>query len=268
MLDQDKLTGVYDEMIASLDQLEVEAKAKIYNDDSLSDDDRKAELNYVTSKYEILKITSTYGLLLSTMSIYDGFIHAFLHSSENRRKFLIEHTLKVCVSESGESTQDFGKIIEKGDAGYDEKTSPAWIEWNGCLMKIPENTYILISPNATWPSVYMKSKSKDADKYNEISIHERSWNADVYATEVGLVKRLKYEEEEPVGKGVNKMELEADTDGNTKFLTVDLEVQKKLEEYDLVLEIPFRAPYMDVLTKVNFKGSANNPELLMTFALT
>lgn len=115
----------------------------------------------------------------------------------------------------------------------------------------------------------MKSKKDKSKNYNEISIHERSWNADVYATEPGLVKRVNYEEEEPIGKGVSRLTIDTDTGGNTKFLTVDLRIQEKLKKYDIVMDIPFRAPYMDVLTKVNFKDSGdNNPEILLTFGMT
>lgn len=258
-------TKVYDDVIGNLYKMEEEAKKEIEKNDELSKKERKAQLNYVTSKYEILRITSAYGMLLSTMSLYDGFIHAFMHSSENRRMFLVDHSIKVCVDET---SKQFGKIVSHKNEKFKKKKYPEWVEWKGCLMKIPENTYITISANATWPTVYMKSKAKDSDTYNEIAIYERSWNADVYTTEPGLVKRLRYEEEEPLEQGVCRLVLDNDTGGNTKFTTVDLAVQRKLKEYDIVLDIPFRAPFMDVLTKVNFKDSEANPELLMTFAMT
>lgn len=136
-----KHEAFYDEMIAKLDKLEKVAMASI--DSSLSKKEQLAEEHYITSKYEILRITSTYGLLLSTMSLFDGLIHAFMHSSENRRKLLIKNKVKVYVAEDNEEL--FGTIIESSDPSYKKKKAPKWIEWKGCFMKIPKKTYINIS---------------------------------------------------------------------------------------------------------------------------
>lgn len=261
MTEETLTSSLYDEMLNRLQELEDLA---ISNLGPIDTPEKEAELNYIESKYSILRITSTYGALMSVMSVYDGFTHAFLQSSDNRRKFLTETTTKIYVAE--DNAELFGTVIDESDPDFENKHFPKWVEWRGCFMRIPKNSYITASPTATWPSIFMKSRDKN--NYNEITIHERSWNADVYASEENLVKRIQEDELEPLGKGVSRVTIELDDEGNTKYKTVDLEVQKKLEEYDIVLEMPFQAPYRDVLTKVNFKDSKNNPEILLTLALT
>ena len=219
------------------------------------------ELNYVKSKYEIMNITSKHSLMMSLMSLYEGFNNAFVQSSNNRKNFLTNITTKTNVDMESE---DCGKVILKGTPGYGDKKYPEWLEWDGCGMHIPDNAYVSLTTNAAWPTIFMKSKNEKDSKGNpvEINIYEHAWNANVRSTKPNAIQRLPNNEKEPsfdrefkLVKGENDL---------LPFRHIRYEVQSKLDEYDVVVEIPFYSPYMDVLTQVNFKESETKEDILLT----
>lgn len=238
----------YDVVVAQLRNAEAAEKSRLMEAAYTA-----VALKQVETKYEILRITAKYGLLMSMISIYEGMLQAFLASSNNRLLFLGHQPIKVNVDASDE---EYGQLVQSTDPTYGAKSEPRWIEWKGCEMTIPASTHIMVAHDITWPTLYMKGK----DSTDEIRIHERAWNADVYASRTDLVKKT---EGEIIDEGLHAFDQQNTT---TSFKTVRLEVSKKLQEFDLVLEIPVNAPYLDVLTKVSFKDSAE-ADIVLTFAL-
>lgn len=255
--------ALYETITKDIAALERAEKRKIQNLETQAEK-KEAQLNYIKTKYEILRITSRYGLLMSLVSLYDGFRLAFTKSSENRWHLLTDSFAKVNVDT--DDPDALGQLIKKGEAGYDSLSESKWLEWPGCGMHIPENTHIVTNSNVTWPSIYFSTKNEGKQgQKSEINVYERAWNADIFTSEPGLVKQLKENQDQPIIKGYSSVsETRVGLDGQQKFRHVSLEIQEKLEEFDIVIEVPFIAPFLDVLTQISFKDSNSQSDVLLT----
>ena len=59
------------------------------------------------------------------------------------------------------------------------------------------------------------------------------------------------------------------TSENLGFNHVEVLIREKLEEFDIVIEVPLIAPFMDMLTEVRFgKGDKSADNIIMTACCT
>ncbi|MCJ8292056.1 MAG: hypothetical protein HRT58_19420 [Crocinitomicaceae bacterium] len=238
----DVQTSVYDTTLEGIGLLEAQESIRYPDEDQ----------ERICTKYQIMRISTKYFLLMSFISAFEGFEKAFLDSSANRHLFLGDDHIKV--------NSKSGTISEKDDDDYDEKEYPEWVKWKGCGMSIPEAAYITLAPNAIWPTIFMKTEGDGGSK--EITIYERAWNADVFTSGDNLIKdKSSLDEDKDINKGITSIYPD-----NAKFSKISLEVQRKLDECTIVIQFPFLTTSMDVLTEVSFEGEVKDSIVLTTFS--
>ncbi len=224
-------------------------------------------INDNPDKFKIMKIVSLHGILNALMSVHKGFKVAFMNSNENRVKFLGKGHVKVKIQSDESDNAELGTVIDKGNPVYESLNFPYWIEWEGCGMNIPDNTYVAFNSQKSWPSIYIKNK-KSTSTTLEVSIYERAWNIDMYSSDpskVSVNTRTHATEGGLPGMTIiNKTNSEYD-----EFNHVEVVIREKLAEFDIVIEIPLIAPFMDVLTEVRFgKDDDSDDNIIMTACCT
>ncbi len=227
------------------------------------------EQDPISRKYEIIRISLRQNFLMSFISLNKGFLKAYKASSHNRWLLLTNHHVKVNINEADEA--NIGTILTRNDPGFEAAQMPHWFEWKGCGMEIPETAFITLNPNIAWPVIFIKRRAADASDHEYyIRITERAWNADVFSPEDDLIvkKGSDGRAATTLSRGfqtISERSLGNSSNGNEDYSLVSLEVQEKLEEFDVVVDVPFFAPYLDVLTEVSFKESERQADILMTF---
>ncbi|MTI32496.1 hypothetical protein [Xanthovirga aplysinae] len=223
---QSNFSNSYDDLVNRLKKLE---RTEIQGIENMEDPEAKnKKVKEIETKYKTLRITTKYAHLITMTGMYEGFYKAFTSSSKSRIRFLKDDHLKIGVNK-----ENLGEIKDKEEKGFEQLDPSAWVEWKGCEMYIPEKTHIVLNPNLTWPTLYMRSED------GEITIDERAWGAEVYSYPEELINDNSNNKKSSLGK-------------NSEFNQLTVEVKEKLEEFHIVIELPFASPRADVLTKVNF----------------
>ncbi len=124
-----------------------------------------------------------------------------------------------------------------------------WIEdgqpWEGCGMKIPENTRVILDYETAWPNLYFTKKDESKET---ITIKESPLFVQVFKNGqngIGTLKRELLEE-----SGESKVVLPFDT--------------KDLKDYDAILVLPCFIPNKDMLTKVFCRDNQEKAEIILT----
>lgn len=124
-----------------------------------------------------------------------------------------------------------------------------WFEeeqpWEGCGMKLPKNTRVILDYETAWPTLYF---TKKGDSKETIAVKESPLFVQVFAH----------------GKeGINtqKRELLPEMDESKVVLPFDT---KDLQNYDAILVMPCFVPNKDMLTKVFCRDNQRDAEIILT----
>ncbi len=124
-----------------------------------------------------------------------------------------------------------------------------WIEegqpWEGCGMKLPENTRVILDYDAKWPILYFNKKEKRKDT---IVIKESPLFVQVFSNGKEGIKTL-------------KRELLSESDESKVVLPFDT---KELKNYDAILMMPCFIPNKDMLAKVFCNDNREEAEIILT----
>ncbi len=236
------------------------------------------------SKLAILNIVMRYQCLMTYISIFPGFRRSFVQSNLYRHWMLGKETIYV--------HKDGGIKDENGNDKSVVKTKPTgdrceeYIKWEGVKMTIPESAYISLSRGATWTSMYIREKGSDLNNGDvEISIFEKPMHIEILSNDPDTFdldqngKPLITEEDRKKVKYSGMLEGEVeivrdltlkDEDSSfafsraERFSCVRVEIRKLLEEFEIVLEIPYFTPADDMLTEVKFGSQDNVPDIVMS----
>jgi len=225
-------------------------------------------------KFKTMEIVTYHGIMSALMSVHEGFKRAFMDSNDNRIKFLTDTHVKVKIQKEGsDDTYKVGDVVDADIKDFDTLLFPYWIEWTGCKMRVPKNAYITFNSQIAWPSIYVKNKQEDGKRL-EVSIYERAWDIDIYASDP---KKVSYPVQHTLGGGKAEstepklITISKNSYDHKDFNHIKVTIKEKLEEFDLVIEIPMIAPFMDVLTEVRFEDHDEHSSvenILMTACCT
>lgn len=124
-----------------------------------------------------------------------------------------------------------------------------WIEegkpWEGCGMKIPENTRVILDYDTAWPNLYFMKKGEGKET---ITIKESPLFVQVFSNGKEGMKTL-------------KRDLLPESDEHKVVLPFNTE---DLKNYDAILVLPCFIPNKDMLTKVYCRDNREEPEIILT----
>jgi len=124
-----------------------------------------------------------------------------------------------------------------------------WIEdgkpWEGCGMKLPENTRVILDYETTWPNLYF---TKKGDGKETITVKESPLFVKVFSNGPDGIKTMKRDLLNEIGE--SKVVLPFDT--------------KDLNDYDAILLMPCFIPNKDMLTKVYCRDNREQAEIILT----
>ncbi|WP_271782630.1 hypothetical protein [Aquimarina algiphila] len=124
-----------------------------------------------------------------------------------------------------------------------------WIEegqpWEGCGMRLPQNTRVILDYDVAWPTLYFNKKGENKET---ITIKESPLFVQVFSNGREGIKTL-------------KRELLPEIEESKVVLPFDT---KELENYDAILMMPCFVPDKDMLTKVYCRDNKNEAEIILT----
>ncbi|TSE03459.1 hypothetical protein [Aquimarina algiphila] len=124
-----------------------------------------------------------------------------------------------------------------------------WIDegqpWEGCGMRLPQNTRVILDYETTWPTLYFTKKGESKET---ITIKESPLFVQVFSNGREGIKTL-------------KRELLSENEESKVILPFDT---KELENYDAILMMPCFIPNKDMLAKVFCRDNKEVAEIVLS----